>query len=361
MSYFIGLMIGSSLDSIDVVVVDITQDNINVINALEVELLPQLRSKLLNINAKFFLKLEDLLALERDLTMEMISAIEIIMSLVDIDISTIEAIGVHGYTCAHQPDVANSLQLVNANMLAAKFNTKVVADFRRLDMANGGQGAPLLPAFHYHLWKNHLNVAVLNIGGMANVTLLHKDSLLGFDTGPGNVLLDAWVRLKLNIDYDKNGAIARKGMVITDLLDSLKQHGFFHQPAPKSTSRDDFNLELLLKFVKDKYKVEDVQATLVELTAWSIALGVNNFAACDKIYVCGGGAFNAFLLERIKVHTNKAVCSVQDLGWSPVYLEATAFAWLAYRRVKNITTELKTVTGAIKNCVLGALYNGKGY
>ena len=359
MSYFVGLMLGSSIDSIDAVVVDIKQDKLQLVANTEVDISLDLKKKLLAITGYASLKLVDLALVELEITQLMSEAVKKVINLANINTKEIKAIGVHGYTCMHQPKLLNSMQLVNANILAAKFSTDVVVDFRRLDIAHGGQGAPLLPAFHYHLWKNHAKVVILNIGGMANVTYWENDELFGFDTGPGNVLIDAWTRMNFNLEYDLGGGIAKKGKVIDRLLMNLKKHVFFDEKHPKSTSRDDFNIDWLLEYISEEDKACDVQATLVDLTAWSIAKSLEQNKFFEKIYVCGGGAFNFYLLERIKFYTNKKVYSVQDLGWSPVYLEAVAFAWFAYRRVKNIKTEIKSVTGAKYSSILGALYDGR--
>lgn len=359
MSYFVGLMLGSSIDSVDAVVVDINQDQLQLIATTAVDINLDFKKKLLPITAYADLKLVDIALVELEITQIMSDAVEKVIDLANINKTEIKAIGAHGYTCMHQPKLLNSMQLVNANVLAANFSTKVVVDFRRLDIAHGGQGAPLLPAFHYHLWKNYAQVVILNIGGMANITYWENGDLFGFDTGPGNVLIDAWTRLNFNAEYDLGGEIAKEGQVIDSLLENLKKHTFFDKNHPKSTSRDDFNIDWLLEYISEEYRACDVQATLVDLTAWSIAKGLKQNEGFEKIYVCGGGAFNFYLLERIKFYTNKAVYSIEDLGWSPVYLEAAAFAWLAYRRVKDIKTEITSVTGAKCSSVLGALYDGR--
>jgi len=276
-----------------------------------------------------------------------------------------KAIGLHGQTLWHNPSGEHpfSMQLGDANIITSQTNIPVVADFRRKDVALGGQGAPFTPAFHEFIFRNiNASVSVLNIGGMANITVLPQsknDRLIGYDTGCGNVLLDMWVHKHQNVTYDKDGAWAKSGNVDYTLLDAMMADNYFSQPYPKSTGREKFNEawldEILTRrgsAVCSRVLEEDVQRTLVELTALSISNEVLKFNS-DVALLCGGGAKNSFLVERIKaLMPNVEVVIAQNAD----SIEAMTFAWLAYKRIHKEEINLKDVTGARKNTILGCVY-----
>ena len=284
------------------------------------------------------------------------------------DSESILAIGCHGQTVRHRPQMGFSLQLLDANVIAEQTGISVVSDFRRRDMAVGGQGAPLVPAFHKALFSAPDNTRVLlNLGGIANITVLPADDspVVGYDTGPANLLLDAWTALHTDNDYDAGGAWAQSGQVIEPLLNQLLEHPFFAKPYPKSTGREDFNLEWLQselqKFdqisASTRYSAADVQATLTELTAISASAQINMFINAkvnSSVYVCGGGALNDYLMERLQAHLPH--CTVEttaSLGLDPTWVESVAFAWLARQTLMGETGNLPAVTGASKSVVLG--------
>ncbi|MDX2374206.1 anhydro-N-acetylmuramic acid kinase [Psychrobacter sp. PP-21] len=298
------------------------------------------------------------------------------------DPESVLAIGCHGQTVRHRPQMGFSLQLVDANIIAERTGISVVSDFRRRDMAVGGQGAPLVPAFHQALFATPDSTRVLlNLGGIANITVLpaltnsadsnldnnvdSADNVIGYDTGPANLLMDAWTALHTGNDYDAKGAWAQSGTIIEPLLQQLLTHAFFAQPYPKSTGREDFNLAWLqdeLQAFKHananvSYSAADVQATLTELTAISASTQISMFTDTDKnssVYVCGGGALNDYLMTRLQAHLPH--CTVQttdDLGLAPTWVEAVAFAWLARQTIMGETGNLPVVTGANKRVVLG--------
>ena len=292
----------------------------------------------------------------------------------NVDAESVLAIGCHGQTVRHRPQWGFSLQLVDANIIAERTGISVVSDFRRRDMAVGGQGAPLVPAFHQALFATPKRTRViLNLGGIANITVLPAldgtessvDNVVGYDTGPANLLLDAWIALHTDKSYDESGAWAQSGEVIEPLLYQLLAHPFFTQPHPKSTGREDFNLPWLQNELQAfeqananiSYSAADVQATLTELTAISASEQINRFINADKnssVYVCGGGALNEYLLTRIRAHLPH--CSVEttkQLGLDPTWVEAVAFAWLARQTLMGDTGNLPAVTGANKGVVLG--------
>ncbi len=299
------------------------------------------------------------------------------------DVEAVLAIGCHGQTVRHRPQMGFSLQLVDANIIAERTGISVVSDFRRRDMAVGGQGAPLVPAFHQALFATADSTRVLlNLGGIANITVLpataHEDSnqqpatdvvsdIVGYDTGPANLLLDAWTALHTDKDYDDGGAWAQSGQVVEPLLNQLLEHPFFARSYPKSTGREDFNLAWLQDELQTfdqaavyvRYSSADVQATLTELTAISASAQIKQFLNKDElesgaVYVCGGGALNDYLIKRLQAHLPH--CTVEttaSLGLDPTWVEAVAFAWLARQTLIGETGNLPAVTGASKGVVLG--------
>lgn len=279
--------------------------------------------------------------------------------------SDITAIGSHGQTIWHQPDgtAPNTLQIGDPNIIAEATSLTVVADFRRRDMAAGGQGAPLAPAFHAEIFRGEEDCAVLNLGGIANLTILPVDPALpvtGFDSGPANLLMDAWTRRYLQKPYDENGGWARSGSVLSSLLDSMLADPFFASPPPKSTGREYFNLVWLSRFLPDNpVGSEDIQSTLAELTARSISDALLNSARQTRtLYVCGGGIHNQYVIERLaNLLPGINVCSTADKGIDPDYMEAMAFAWLARKTLDGEAGNLPTVTGASSARVLGAIYH----
>lgn len=293
------------------------------------------------------------------------------------DSESVLAIGCHGQTVRHRPQMGFTLQLVDANIIAERTGISVVSDFRRRDMAVGGQGAPLVPAFHQALFATpDCTRILLNLGGIANITVLpaltsdpsnnqQADSVVGYDTGPANLLLDAWTALHTDNDYDAGGAWAQSGQVVEPLLNQLIEHPFFARSYPKSTGREDFNLawlqDELQKFDQAsahiRYSSADVQATLTELTAISASAQINMFIQAHEsssVYVCGGGALNDYLMTRLQAHLPH--CTVEttaSLGLNPAWVEAVAFSWLARQTLIGETGNLPAVTGASKGVVLG--------
>lgn len=299
------------------------------------------------------------------------------------DVESVLAIGCHGQTVRHRPQMGFSLQLLDANIIAERTGISVVSDFRRRDMAVGGQGAPLVPAFHQALFATPDSTRVLlNLGGIANITVLpananlinanpandalvNNSPVIGYDTGPANLLLDAWTALHTDKDYDAGGAWAQSGQVVEPLLNQLIEHPFFARTYPKSTGREDFNLAWLQSELQKfdqasahiRYSSADVQATLTELTAMSASMQINMFIKANEnssVYVCGGGALNDYLMTRLQAHLPH--CKVEttaSLGLNPAWVEAVAFAWLARQTLMGQTGNLPAVTGASKGVVLG--------
>jgi len=281
--------------------------------------------------------------------------------------TNIIAIGSHGQTVRHRPNATKpfSLQLGKASVLANLTGIKVISDFRTADIEAGGQGAPLAPAFHAAAFRTSSEKrAILNIGGIANITVLPEDKtklVRGFDSGPGNTLMDAWILKTKSTSYDLSGSFARKGKINEALLASFLSDAYFQKKPPKSTGFEDFNLNWINTHLKDNLPAEDVQATLCELTAVSITDAIHRCGLSNaRILVCGGGIHNTYLMERIKYHMKGGVVESTDkLGINPDFVEAIAFAWLARQTIKRLPGNLPSVTGARKAVVLGKLVKPK--
>jgi anhydro-N-acetylmuramic acid kinase len=273
--------------------------------------------------------------------------------------ANVQAIGCHGQTIRHRPDAGYTIQLGNGALLAELTRNNVVCDFRSRDIAAGGEGAPLVPAFHRAMFAHpSIHRVIVNIGGIANLTDLGSDSLQGFDTGPGNMLMDAWIQSHLGKAFDADGAWAQGGTCIDGLLHALLAHEYFSRNPPKSTGRELFNLAWLHKQLSGKENPRDVQATLLDLTAVGIVRAVNTWCGGVKeIYVCGGGAANAALMSRLAAAVpGISVATTAKLGVDPDWVEACAFAWLARQAMLLRPGNLPSVTGATGPRILGAIY-----
>jgi anhydro-N-acetylmuramic acid kinase len=273
----------------------------------------------------------------------------------------IRAIGAHGQTIRHLPASGYTRQINNPALLAELTGIDVVADFRSRDVAAGGQGAPLVPAFHQAVFsKPGITRVIANIGGISNISLLRADgSLSGFDTGPGNMLMDSWINTHLGAAYDKDGHWAAGGKVNPALLDALFETEFLRQPPPKSTGRDLFNADWLAAKIQGVVicSAQDVQATLAAFTALTLSDAIKLYAGdAMEVYVCGGGAYNAHLMQLLHQALPVPVASTAQLGVSPSEVEALAFAWLAARFCERLPGNVPAVTGARGSRILGALY-----
>ncbi|MCW8820846.1 MAG: anhydro-N-acetylmuramic acid kinase [Sulfurovum sp.] len=351
---YIGIMSGTSLDGVDVVLCEINNSECTLVSALEYPIPLELKSDILTmIESKNTLGAVG--EIDHRLGLLFTQAVGAMLIRESIDARSIKAIGLHGQTLWHAPTGEHpfSMQLGDPNILTAKTGIAVVADFRRKDIALGGQGAPFAPAFHDFIFSNINDaVCVVNIGGMANITVL-GDKLIGYDTGCGNVLLDMWIAEHEGRAYDKDGEWARSGTVDYALLDAMISDDYFSHPYPKSTGREKFNTDWLQSHLRGKtHNPEDVQRTLLELTALSISNEVLKFNR-DIALLCGGGSKNSFLVDRIKaLMPNVEVAIAQNAD----YIEAMTFAWLAYKRVHKEVVNLKDVTGASDNAILGGIY-----
>ncbi|MGQ4878226.1 anhydro-N-acetylmuramic acid kinase [Billgrantia sp. LNSP4103-1] len=374
MALFVGLMSGTSLDGIDAALVEIDSSGYPRLLATHAEPMPDtLREGLLRLCQAERISFAELAAAEDAFSRLQADAVQQLLAGQAIDAARISAIGSHGQTIEHAPwghaeGPAYTLQLDNPSLLAELTGCQVVADFRRRDLAAGGQAAPLAPALHEALFRRSGQwQLVLNLGGFANLTLLPpKESgadIIGFDTGPANALLDAWHARHRGGRFDADGTWAASGRVDGTLLEHLLADPFFHRPPPRSTGREAFHLDWLSQHLTGKEHPEDVQATLAELTATSVALGIEmarelvDAPTATALIPCGGGAHNSDLLQRLARHLPEtALVPSSDWGWPADWLEAGAFAWLAWRRLEGLPGNLPSVTGAAGPRVLGGVY-----
>lgn len=356
---YIGLMSGTSLDGVDAALVDL-RGMPRLLDAIYLPYPEALRSSLLALHVSSRDEMHRASLVGIQLARLYATAVGRLLHKSRVTPRDVHAIGCHGQTVRHQPAARYTVQLVNPSWLAELVGISVVADFRSRDMAAGGQGAPLVPAFHAAVFRDpSVHRVIVNLGGIANLTdLPRRGPVRGFDTGPGNVLLDAWIAAKLGRTYDRAGALASRGRALDALLKTLLGDAYFRRSPPKSTGRDHFNLDWLRSFGVSRYKTEDVQATLAELSARSIGTSVSK--ACPgaaEVYLCGGGARNRDLVRRIaQALPGVAVATTARLGIHPDWVEAMAFAWLARQRLEGATGSLSSVTGARGPRVLGAIY-----
>lgn len=394
-SLYIGLMSGTSLDGVDGALVSIEPGAITTLAAVYLPFPPELRATLMALQMAGHDEIErEALAANQlaryyaDCVTMLLSAplatsspaslaTSLITSLTSslpasprgslpdamLPRSAIRAIGVHGQTIRHRPELGYTRQTNNPALLAELTDIDVIADFRSRDIAAGGQGAPLVPAFHHAMFgKAGQTRVVVNIGGISNISVLHADgSVTGFDTGPGNVLMDAWTERHLGHEYDADGAWASSGVEIPALLQAMLEEPYFALPAPKSTGRDLFHWRWLDAMLAPfaSARAADVQLALTRLTALTIAQAILRYGPdTEAVYVCGGGAYNGALLRELAtaLHGQTTVESTAALDVAPNRVESLAFAWLAYRFTQREAGSLASVTGAQGERILGALY-----
>jgi anhydro-N-acetylmuramic acid kinase len=362
---YIGLMSGTSMDGIDAVLVEIGDQSCAIHGTHSLAYPGDLRSRLeravLDPNA---VDLVEYATLDQQVARSFAEAALGLIKTSNFEANVITAVGSHGQTVLHHPDGTESfsIQLGNPGTLAALLGITVVADFRNADLALGGQGAPLAPAFHRWAFGDpHIDRAVVNIGGIANVTLLYADGdTTGFDTGPGNTLLDQWCREHQGTPFDDRGLWAAQGSVQPELLQKMRADDYFQLTPPKSTGLEYFNLGWLQQRIKSctvQPSNQDTQATLSECTAQEIADGIRGMPDVKDVAVCGGGAYNADLIERIRHALPE--CTIDTTGrWGidPSWVEAIAFAWLARQRLRGVPSNIPAVTGARESVSLGGVY-----
>jgi anhydro-N-acetylmuramic acid kinase len=372
---YLGVMSGTSLDAIDCAIVEFdSKQNFKLINHYSHPIPESIRTVLfsltqpqineVNLLAEMDVKLGELIALA---CLEAIKQAKLLPN-------QISAIGSHGQTIRHYPqgNFNTSLQIGDANIICERTGIITIADFRRRDMAAGGQGAPLVPPFHAAIFQHQsISRCIVNIGGIANITCLpalsinpNNSLITGFDTGPGNTLMDLWCKEHLNCSYDENGELASSGMVSEELLQEMLNDPYFSLNFPKSTGREYFGKNWIKSSISNKYNLNNQQlklnilATLTELTACSISKEINTAIPESKeIIICGGGAKNSYLLKRLKHYlAEKQIKPSDSIGVPAQWVESMAFAWLAKQTHNKLTSNLPSVTGAKHSVILGAIY-----
>jgi anhydro-N-acetylmuramic acid kinase len=392
MQMYIGIMSGTSLDGCDVALVDLSA-GCNILQHHYIPFSAALQIELLDLQKASHDELHKSAMLANQLSVIYAELIAQLLTKANIKSKDIIAIGCHGQTIRHQPCIQNSaygytIQIHNPSLLAELTGIDVIANFREPDIAAGGQGAPLAPAFHAYIFEKliynlhkvkdnyeelnvNTQVIICNIGGMSNITALKKNQpVLGMDCGAGNVLLDIWIQKHKQQAYDKDGAWAKSGHLNITLLNQLMSHTYFNEKPPKSIGRELFNLEFIenaLNLMHQPIKAEDVQCTLTHFTAKAIVQHIinytydnniqNNIDIKNYLFICGGGAYNTFLLNIIQQYLPNYTVDITDtLGINAQHVECVAFAWLAHQYIHNLPSNVVSVTGASRPKILGALY-----
>ncbi len=363
---FIGLMSGTSVDGVDSSIVSFEGNKIEVVSSYYEECPKELRDNILKLCGGFKTSLKFLG--ETDIAVGKLFASVVGKHLKEsqIDPSSITAIGSHGQTVWHQPFGTHSftMQLGNPSVISQKTGITTVSGFRQKDLANGGQGAPLTPLFHREFFcQKGRDRAIINIGGMTNITLLPKTGACSaYDIGAGNVLMDYWNLKEHGTKYDKNGDWAATGKCNKKLLQEMLAEPYLQLSPPKSTGRELFNADWLQKKISvcgDNLKAEDIQNTLSVFTSECITDAVRKFSKDLEIYICGGGVHNSFLMRNLQANFDTIpVATTSKLGIEPDWVEAVAFAWMAKQTMQGKQLETPPFTGATRSCVLGGIYHG---
>lgn len=358
----LGLMSGTSLDGVDSVAVDFSGSSPRLVGHHHTAFPAELKHQLFTLCQPGNNEIDEMGRTSVALGRFYVKAIDELLDFADIARKDVAAVGIHGQTIRHRPEEGWTLQLNNPALVAELSGLDVISDFRSRDLAAGGEGAPLVPAFHRQVFMGEVARSVVNIGGIANITFLPArksyGKIIGFDCGPGNILLDAWCRRHLQRDFDANGAWGATGHVQPKLLERLLSDAYFDREPPKSTGREHFNMQWLEEKLQGEEPV-DVQATLMMLTARTITDAIKHFAHhTQEIYLCGGGALNGALAQMIRQEAGDEmyVRSTSVLGVDPMHVEAMAFAWLAWAFLNRIPGNLPEVTNATGSRILGALY-----
>jgi anhydro-N-acetylmuramic acid kinase len=358
--FYIGLMSGTSLDGVDGVLADLQQRAPRLLAHFHQPFMPALQAEIAALNLTGADEVRRSALAANELARAYAGVVQSLLVQTGGNVGVVKAIGCHGQTVRHQPADGYTVQLVNGALLSELTGITVICDFRSRDVAAGGQGAPLVPAFHRSAFA-HANEhrVVVNIGGIANQTDLPRNGYVtGFDCGPGNLLLDAWAQRHLKQPFDRDGAWAQTGTSIPALLLALEADDYFRRAPPKSTGRELFNLRWLEQHLSGNEQPADVQATLLELTARSIAGAILEYCSgATAIYLCGGGSRNGALVSALTAQLAPRRVSLTDaVGVNAEHVEALAFAWLAQQTLNARPGNLPAVTGACGPRVLGAIY-----
>lgn len=357
---YIGIMSGTSLDGIDTALLDFSASTPKLVAKHYVAYPPELQETLLALHHPAINELHQSHLVANELSQRYAAATNQLLLNAGITAQQVRAIGCHGQTIRHCPAQGYTVQLCNGALLAELTGITVVSDFRSRDIAAGGQGAPLVPAFHHKMLRHaDIHRVIVNIGGISNLTNLPPGKMTsGFDCGPGNLLMDAWIKQHLGQAYDKDGAWAASGTVISSLLEKFMEEAFFATAPPKSCGRDLFNMTWLKQRLHGNEAPADVQATLLAMTGQAISASILRYCpGAAEIYLCGGGAHNLALIDYLNnALTNCTILLTDELGIEADWLEAIAFAWLAQQTIQGHSANLPEATGARHPCILGALY-----
>lgn len=358
----IGLMSGTSLDGIDAALVLITPDKISALHTQFSPFDSNLRQALQDLAEAADWEPDTYYRIQHNLSEQYAEAVNQLLNKANASRTEITTIACHGQTLRHRPGLPTpyTVQAVNGALLAELTDISVITDFRARDMAAGGEGAPLAPAFHFHFFaKQYPQAGVVNIGGFANLTCWDQSgAVTGYDTGPGNVLLDGWMRREFNKDFDNSGELCSAGAIHPELLQELLRDPYFAKPAPKSTGREYFHMAWLLPKLASHQPIAaaDVLTTLAELTAVTIANEIST-RQLNTVFICGGGVNNRHLMQRLReLLPASRIDSSTQAGIDPDYMEAIAFAWFGYQTLNNLPANCPSVTGAKGPRVLGAIY-----
>ncbi|WP_231892481.1 anhydro-N-acetylmuramic acid kinase [Woeseia oceani] len=365
---YVGLISGTSMDGIDAALVDLDHTRCRIIAAKTCPYAPELRDTLFHLSRNpEECTIDEVGRIDHWIAESFRDAALAVMRDAGVTADAVTALGSHGQTLRHKPRAARpfTIQLGDPNIIAAGTGITTVADFRRRDLAEGGEGAPLAPAFHAWAFSSPAKRVILNIGGFANVTVLNSanNGISGFDTGPGNSLMDTWCQLHKGKAYDEDGRWASSGVVDSRLLNQMLGDDYFALPPPKSTGFEYFDNAWLARHLEDgpARRADDVLATLCDLTACTIADAIDTYAADARdVLVCGGGVHNQHLLRRLQDKLpHQVVASTATAGVEPDWIEAAAFAWLAARRLADLPGNIPAVTGARVPAILGGVFSGR--
>jgi len=360
---YIGLMSGTSADSIDCAILDLSSEEIKILGCKNFEIPKDLKADIIQSSQSKKIEQGLIDNLNFKMAEVLVDSVKDIITDLNIEIEDIKAIGSHGQTIKHEPrsEIPYTLQIGDPQKISNDLNIKTVGNFRHDDIKAGGEGAPLTPIFHEKVFgKDKKKKVIVNIGGITNITALDHPEVIGFDTGPGNCLMDCWSRENNVGNYDNKGSWASSGTVNQSLLETMMADEYFSRKYPKSTGPDYFNHEWIKEnILKSSKKIspEDVQATLLQVTVLSLIESINLLNLSNKnIYLCGGGVHNEFLCNEISKQSKAKVNTTLDLGIDPDYVEAICFGWLAKQRIENKNFNLNKVTGSKGEVYLGRIY-----
>jgi len=360
---YIGLMSGTSADSIDCAALNLKDEKINVIGCNNYEIPSTLRSGILEASQANSPDKTQIEILDMNMANVLVASVKNLVHELDINLNEIRAIGSHGQTIKHNPNGDNpfSLQIGNPQKISNDLGITTIGNFRTDDIEAKGQGAPLTPIFHEKVFgSDGQSKIIINIGGIVNISALGLQKTIGFDTGPGNCLMDIWSRRNNIGNYDDEGKWAASGTINHPLLKEMMDDDYFSRNYPKSTGPDYFGenwIDQQINKIPENIAPEDTQATLIQVTALSIARAIEKLDFTDKnIYLCGGGSHNKFLIQEIEKIVNGSVYTSEKLGIDPDYLEAICFGWFAKQRIKDVKFDLSQITGSIKEVYVGRKY-----